>query len=199
MVEHSKRRSRRQSSKGSQALKVLLGPVGVTLLMAIVIAALWWRNRPTYVAFDPSTPVGEAALDSVQTFPSQGQVHVNPGQQVNYDSDFPTSGSHDPVPVLPGVYTQEQPVEKLVHSLEHGNIVIYYEQPGDEAQQTLQSWARQFPGAWDGLVVVPKAGLGESVVLTAWTKKLVLTEFEPQAAASFIDAYRGRGPENPVR
>ncbi|MBW4654300.1 MAG: DUF3105 domain-containing protein [Kaiparowitsia implicata GSE-PSE-MK54-09C] len=199
MVEQSKRRSRRQPSKKSQALKMLLSPWGVAILMVIVIAALWWRNRPMYVAFDPSTPAGEAALDSVQTFPDQGQAHVNPGQSVDYDSDFPTSGPHDPVPVMPGVYTEAQPPEQLVHSIEHGNIVIYYEQPGDEAYQTLQSWARQFPGAWDGLVVVPKAGLGESIVLTAWTKKLVMPEFEAQAAASFIDAYRGRGPENPVR
>ncbi|PZO09992.1 MAG: hypothetical protein DCF25_21065 [Leptolyngbya foveolarum] len=86
-----------------------------------------------------------------------------------------------------------------MHSLEHGNIVVYYDQPGTEATKALESWANQFSGAWDGVVVTPKAGLGESIVLTAWTKQLNLTEFEPEAAASFIDENRGRGPENPVR
>ncbi|NJL86481.1 MAG: DUF3105 domain-containing protein [Leptolyngbyaceae cyanobacterium SM1_1_3] len=47
--------------------------------------------------------------------------------------------------------------------------------------------------------MVPKAGLGDKIVLTAWTKKLVIPEFDPQAAATFIDEYRGRSPENPVR
>jgi hypothetical protein len=47
--------------------------------------------------------------------------------------------------------------------------------------------------------VVTHEGLGDGVVLTAWTKKLVLPEFQPEAAATFIDTYRGRGPENSVR
>ena len=180
-------------------MTLLLGPVGIAAVMVAVIGGLWWRNRPESVAFEPNTTIGEAALASVQTFPDQGQAHVSPGQKVNYDSDFPTSGPHDPEPTLPGVYTEAQPLEKLVHSLEHGNIVIYYDQPREEAMKALQSWAKQFPGLWDGLVVVPRPGLGESLVLTAWTKKLVMPEFDPAAAATFIDAYRGRGPENPVR
>ena len=43
------------------------------------------------------------------------------------------------------------------------------------------------------------AGLGQSVVLTAWAKRLDLDRFDPAPAAAFIDGYRGRGPENPVR
>ncbi len=52
---------------------------------------------------------------------------------------------------------------------------------------------------WAGIVVTPKSGLGETVVLTAWTRVLRLKPFEPEAAAAFIDAFRGRGPERPVR
>jgi hypothetical protein len=167
--------------------------------MVALLGGLWYRNRPQTVAFEPNTSVGEAAMAAIETFPDQGQAHVSPGQAVNYDSDFPTSGPHDPNPVLPGVYTQEQRLEQLVHSIEHGNIVIYVDQPGQAAMDTLTAWASEFPGLWDGLVVVPKAGLGEEIVLTAWTKKLILPKFEPEAAATFIDTYRGRGPENPVR
>lgn len=199
MVEQTRRRSRRQPSKGAKVLSIMVGPVGIAALMVAIIGGLWWRNRPESIAFEPNTTIGEAAMASVQTFPDQGQAHVRPGQRVNYDSDFPTSGPHDPEPTMPGVYADPQPPEKLVHSLEHGNIVIYYDQPGEATMTTLQAWARQFPGLWDGLVVVPFEGLGEEVVLTAWTKKLVQPTFEPEAAATFIDAYRGRGPENPVR
>ena len=35
--------------------------------------------------------------------------------------------------------------------------------------------------------------------MTAWRKRLRLKTFDASAAAAFIDAYRGRGPENPVR
>ncbi|HSM82249.1 MAG TPA: DUF3105 domain-containing protein [Nodosilinea sp.] len=193
------RSKRRRTAGSASALSLIFGPVGIAVLMAALIGGLWYRNRPQSVAFEPNTTVGEAALASIQTFPDQGQAHVAPGQPVNYDSDFPTSGPHDPNPVLPGFYSQEQRLEELVHSIEHGNIVIYIDQPGQLAVDTLTAWASDFPGYWDGLVVVPKPGLGQEVVLTAWNHKLRLPEFEPQAAAAFIDVYRGRGPENPVR
>ncbi|PSR12533.1 hypothetical protein C8255_26510 [filamentous cyanobacterium CCP3] len=197
MAEHSK--SRRRKAQGPNILAIVLGPIGITVLMVAVIGTLWYRNRPEQVAFEPDTTIGETALVSVQTFPDQGRAHVEPGEPVDYDSDFPTSGPHDPTPVMPGVYTDVQRPEQLVHSLEHGNIVIYYDQPEAETKKALVSWAEQFSGPWEGIVVVPKAGLGQEIVLTAWTKKLVMPEFDPQTAATFIDQYRGRGPENPVR
>ncbi len=42
-------------------------------------------------------------------------------------------------------------------------------------------------------------GLGSDLVLTAWTKRLRLASFDAPLAAAFVDAYRGRGPEHPVR
>ncbi len=192
------KRSKRRSTKAT-ALSVIFGPLGIAALMVALLGGLWYRNRPQSIAFEPNTTVGETAMAVIETFPDQGQTHVSPGQAVNYDSDFPTSGPHDPNPVLPGVYSQEQRLEELVHSLEHGNIVVYIDQPGQTAIDTLTAWTTEFSGSWDGLVVVPRPGLGEEVVLTAWTKKLILPKFEPEAAATFIDTYRGRGPENPVR
>ncbi len=42
-------------------------------------------------------------------------------------------------------------------------------------------------------------GMGKRVVLVAWTKLLRLRKFDAASAAAFIDAYRGRGPEQRVR
>ena len=193
------RRRRNQPGFGAKARSILIGPVGALLVIGGLGGALWWQNRPQHVEFTPETAAGQEALNQVETFTDLGRTHVTPGQPVNYDSDFPTSGPHDPTPVSPGFYSEPQRPEMLVHSLEHGNIVVYYDQPGEEAIQTLQSWVRQFSGPWDGLVAVPRPGLGEEVVLTAWTKKLVTPEFDPAASATFIDEFRGRGPENPVR
>lgn len=203
MNEQSKKtkasKSRRRTSKRANGLGLILGPVGLAVVMVGAIAFLWYRNRPAQVAFDPDTAAGKAALNTVESFPDEGQKHVEPGEPVDYAKDFPTSGPHDPTPVGPGVYAEAQRPEQLVHSLEHGNIVIYYDQPNSKTMQTLQGWADEFTGDWDGVVVTPKPGLGKRIVLTAWTKQLNQTEFDPQAAASFIDEYRGRGPENPVR
>ena len=112
---------------------------------------------------------------------------------------FPTSGRHDPVPTAPGVYRAPQRPAQLVHALEHGNVVIYYDTPGPEALATLKDWAGLYGGQWDGVVVAPMDGLVGDLVITAWTKTRRLRSFDAALAAAFIDAYRGRGPEHPVR
>ena len=76
---------------------------------------------------------------------------------------------------------------------------IYYDRPGPDAISTLEDWTSLYTGHWDGVIATPSPGLGKAVVLTAWRKKFELERFAPAASAAFIDAFRGRGPENPVR
>ena len=142
---------------------------------------------------------GQAALAKVETFPNDGQEHLPLGTPNRYRTDPPVSGNHWPIWADPGRYTQAIPNEALVHSLEHGHIVIYIDRPNAEGVRLLTLWANMYRGMWDGLVVVPRANLGTGVILTAWTKMLRLPDFDPAAAAAFIDQFRGRGPENPVR
>jgi hypothetical protein len=142
---------------------------------------------------------GQAALTRVEMFPNDGQDHVPVGSPVRYRTDPPVSGNHWPVWADPGRYNQAVPNEALVHSLEHGYVVIYIDRPNAEAVRLLTLWSNLYRGMWDGLVVVPKANLGGGVILTAWQRMLRLNEFDAAAAAAFIDQFRGRGPENPVR
>ncbi len=174
-----------------------LGMIGLLLLGGLA----WWiyQQGQAYAAFQEAVRRGQPALNRVETFPEEGRAHLLPGERANYRMDPPTSGPHSSESVPPGFYTTEQPPERLVHSLEHGLVVIYYDDPGPEALRTLEAWARMFTGPWDGVVVVPKRGLGRAVILTAWTRMLRLESFDANAAAAFIDAFRGRGPERPVR
>ncbi|MCP4327660.1 MAG: DUF3105 domain-containing protein [Alphaproteobacteria bacterium] len=118
---------------------------------------------------------------------------------IAYDRDFPTSGPHSPTWTVPGVYDRPQAKSELVHALEHGHIVVYFDRPSPEAWRQLTDWAGLFSGKWDGLVVTPYPGLDETMVMTAWNRTLRLDAWNGMVAAAFIDAYRGRGPENPVR
>src|SRR5262245_59267371 len=53
--------------------------------------------------------------------------HVQPGEShTPYNSDPPTSGEHYPVPAQAGFYTEALPDEQLVHNLEHGYVIIWY-------------------------------------------------------------------------
>lgn len=143
-------------------------------------------------AYDPNHP----AFRDIVSEKSLGNQHVD--RPVDYGTEFPTSGPHSPTPAKPGFYDKPVAPEQLVHSLEHGNIVIYYDKPGEAALTQLHKWTEQFLDAWDGVIAVPHGGLGEGVVLTAWQHRLALPKIDTRAAF-FIDAFRGRGPENCIR
>lgn len=173
---------------------------GVVVLAVLVGGYFWWQSRQTAQAFEGLVAAGKASLAAREiTYPDAGRGHSNIGVSIVYATDPPTSGVHWPNWTEPGFYTRPEPKEKLVHALEHGNIVIYYDQPPAEVLSQIRAWQRRFTGAWDGLVVVPKQGLGQTIELTAWIKLLRLETWDAALAAAFIDAYRGRGPENPVR
>lgn len=137
----------------------------------------------------------------IETIPaaSDSNQHLPTGADYDYGTAFPTSGPHSGSWTAAGFYTEAQPPTELVHALEHGNVVIYYDQPGETVRMRLRDWARAYSGQWNGIVAAPSPGLGEQIVLSAWEKRLVLSRYDEEKAAAFIDAFRGRGPEHPVR
>ncbi len=185
------------SAKGSGRINMVLGAVA---LAAVVAGGLYlWQLQQAGSHFELLVAEGQPALARVETTFDHGGGHLGPGQGHSYGTAFPTSGIHDRVPTDPGFYTTPQRATQLVHAVEHGHIVIYYEDPGAEARDTIEAWTTLFGGNWDGVVAVPSSGLGKAVVLTAWRKILKLDSFEPATAAAFVDTYRGRGPEKRVR
>lgn len=203
----SKRRTKSKSEKsiawggaagsGTRVTNLTLGVLTVAVLLGG--AAYWWQGHSAKSGFLDLANSGQAALTQVETFPNDGRKHLQPGEHYSYASSTPTSGPHDPFPTAPGVYVTPQPPTKLVHALEHGSVVFYYDRPRPEVMDQLRDWAALYSGTWDGIVVAPLPGLGEMVVATAWQKRLNLSPFDAAAAAAFADAYRGRGPENPAR
>jgi hypothetical protein len=171
----------------------------VVIAVIIVVAGFWWMSSSAKKEFLALAMQGEAALAGVRREPSLGRTHLRLGETQTYTSRFPLSGPHHPVPTEPGFYDFTQPPIQLVHALEHGHIVIYYDEPGADALETLKQWADLYGGPWDGIVLTKMPRLGERIELTAWTRQLGLRTFDAATAAAFIDAYRGRGPEHPVR
>ena len=191
------------AKSGRFTVSALLTPkafvIGIFLLAGAIVVPSWLASDASEGAFDRLALAGRGSLGQVMSHRNLGAAHVAQGRTVLYPSRFPTSGNHWPRPLSPGFYTSAQRSEMLVHSLEHGNVVIYYETLDAGAEESLREWAKLFTAAWSGVIVVPKPGLGKAIVLTAWTRSLRLDRFEPKAMAAFVDAFRGRGPEHPVR
>lgn len=149
-------------------------------------------GHETLFQYDANHP----AYKDIQKEESLGRDHIE--GPIDYGTDFPTSGPHNPVWTEPGFYNKPVDLENLVHALEHGNIVIYYDDPGDATMKLIRGWTDKYQSQWDGVVAVPHEDLGSRIVMTAWQHRLELAKMDVRASF-FIDAFRGRGPENRVR
>ncbi len=172
-----------------------------TLLFLPVLVGAYFllKGKAPGDDFAALAAAGAARLGDTAVPVLENRGHLPLGQEVNYATPTPASGPHSPRDVEPGFYDALPSRTLLVHNLEHGDVVIYYDRPGPEVLATLRRWARRFDQPFQGLVVVPLEGLGAKVVLTAWGQHLELSPFDPELAAAFIDRYRGRGPERKVR
>ena len=195
------KRKRKPKTAPAKTVPARRWPVVVAVIAALAaaVAWMWYSEQQVERAFLAHAERGRAALAAVVRPPGEGGGHLAPGQRAGYRGDPPTSGIHDPDWVTPGVYESPRIREKLVHSLEHGMVVIYYDAPPAASLATLKDWAGLYGAPWSGIVLVRKPGLGEAVILTAWRRLMRLDSFDAAAAAAFIDAFRGRGPEHPVR
>jgi len=141
-------------------------------------------------------------LNGVEFLPDEGQEHVPDDTRVLYKTEPATSGRHYAKWLPPGVYEEDKTKpELLVHNLEHGNIVIYADRDqlakGD--LESLQKLPLKYGGQWDGVVLVTRKGMPAPVILTAWRAKMPLKIYDAKKIDDFLDAFRGRGPENPIR
>jgi hypothetical protein len=131
----------------------------------------------------------------VEDVEDHGRSVLTRNSAYEYGDPFPTSGPHDRDWVEAGFYDSPRAPTLLVSALERGVVVIYYDKPQPSALETLRDWTALFHGDRDGIVVVAYPGLGREIVLTAWDKRLRLPQFDPGAAAAFIEAFRGHGAE----
>jgi hypothetical protein len=145
----------------------------------------------------------EALLSDVEQFESEGVEHVEPGTEVDYERVPPTSGTHYDTTVSPGFYESEQSLGALVHNLEHGHVVVYYDPAGldAEAERQLREHADTYTAAWGSVVVVPnpRDDPRADYVLTAWRHRLLMDDYDDDVVEAFLAEFLGRGPENPVR
>ncbi|MFC7096976.1 DUF3105 domain-containing protein [Halobaculum marinum] len=145
----------------------------------------------------------QQVIADVESFPNQGNEHVQRGTQVDYDTRPPTSGPHYAGTVQAGFYEEAQPMGDVIHTLEHGAVVAYYDPDAitETARENLQTWGRSFTGTWQSFLAMPYPYDDPETpyALTAWRHLLRMGEYDEAAVRAFCAEYLGRGPENPVR
>lgn len=124
-------------------------------------------------------------IEGVVVFPEQLRDHDPEFRHPSTDLP-PVGGTHHPIWVNCGVYTEAVPVELAIHSLEHGAIWITYQPELDAAAiTTLQNLTK----GQTHILVSPYPGLQSPIVLSAWARQLELDSPDDPRIAEFITAY----------
>ncbi|MBI5300628.1 MAG: DUF3105 domain-containing protein [Chloroflexi bacterium] len=191
-----KQREQRQRQRAAQTKRRKLFMIGGGVLASVLIVGFVgfqiFAPRPTPT---PTAPLAAGECAPVQSFPSTGETHLNPGQTPpSYTETPPTSGLHDPNALPDGISStpaDNASISRGVHSLEHGRIVIYYNDLSATEITALENIVK----SERKVIVAPWADLKEQVALTAWTRLQTCNGVNEQAIRSFISAYRDKGPE----
>jgi hypothetical protein len=129
----------------------------------------------------------------------EGRTHVEPDKTVEYKTNPPTSGNHDPQPAADGVYSApptSKTTKNFVHTLEHGRIEVQYDP--SLPKQRIDQLGGLFNDDPYHMVLFPNRGMDYQVAATAWGHLLGCKQVNDRvfdAIRAFRDRYRDQGPE----
>lgn len=139
----------------------------------------------------------EAANCELEEPREEGNDHVPPSTDVEYEANPPTSGDHYAVPADDGAYVEPPETGALVHTLEHGRILIQFDPTvPDQVKGDLKALYDEDPYH---MVIAPNAtDMPHEVAATTWNRSLGCREMNDEvfdAIRAFRDEYRDKGPE----
>lgn len=145
-------------------------------------------------------------LEGEVRFSPQGNAHIEAGgpNTFAYNSMPPTSGPHYGSLAAWGVHSEPVPYESLVHNLEDGGIVIYYQCADGcpEIRDALVAIVKPLADMGRNIVLTPNVpqwtdgsashqDIGAPIVLTAWNRTLSLESVDEDRIRAFIAKYHG--------
>jgi uncharacterized protein DUF3105 len=179
---------------------VVLG-IAVLAVVAVVVFA-GGGSKDSSVDATKLAADAKAAGCSFQSFPSEGRTHT--ASTVNYKTNPPTSGNHNPTPAQDGFYRagNTPPKENFVHSLEHGRIEFQYKPNAPAAQVTMMRRLAEEPlngsAGYHVLFFENNTEMPSEFAATAWTKSITCPQMTTQSVGAmreFRKAYTDKGPE----
>ena len=143
----------------------------------------------------PKTPtsMGSAVCQNLQAMQDEGRDHLKPGEPTPvYKSVPPTSGTHNPQWYPAGVYDKNADITQLIHSLEHGYVILFYNGiPQDQIDQLVRI---QQSDPYK-LSVAEYPNMPQKVALAAWGNLQNCEGVNEQVIRSFVAQFRDHGPE----
>ena len=227
--EKERRRKEREAleaaARQSAARRKRLGIVGIVVAAAVAVGVIGFAiassggdgdgggggggadgggetaSAPTFDVNDLDE-AAKAAGCTVTRHRNEGDDHVT--ESVKYNTNPPTSGSHDPQPAQSGEYPADGPpdVEQSIHSLEHGRINVQYK-PGSPPERIaqLRGMVEESVKGSEGyktLLFQNQTNMTHAVAATAWTRSVTCPEWNDKvfdAIRAFRVEFVDKGPE----
>ena len=201
LAEQARKAQQRQSSRRANLVTAGIAAVVIVAVVALVLS----DNAPTTISVPDGVAASAAGCNDVEQFAEQSRDHIDLGAEHDpYNSSPPTSGPHYGTPADPGFYPNPLEPEQLVHNLEHGQIVIWYdpEAPasavdGIQALVENANQRAQNSGLVEPLLAAPFEGLdsGFGYALAGWRNLQSCESYSRAAIDDFRAELQGRGPE----
>lgn len=155
-----------------------------------------------YLAWKQSQPIPKTG----KAIPLQGAQHIPVGQPHEpYNSNPPTSGPHYADPAQAGFYDEAPVDEHLVHSLEHGYVILWYNcsalsdgqcsQLKSQIKEVMQAAGTSSITQTSKLIAVPRQKMDTELALTTWERLDAFDAFDRQRILNYIKAFRDQAPE----
>jgi len=220
------REQREAASKAEQRRKQLIGygAGGAIVLVAVIVAVVLLGggggsssasgdvlpDGGSYPEPRDDVPVPAAAKAAdceLKSFPAKSREHLTDlSEKVEYASKPPTSGRHYQEWPEDGAYEDPPDVKELVHSLEHGRILIWFKKnlPADQRAALKKYYDDD---SYQMFLIPDMTGMKYAVAATAWNRDpepngtgqlLGCMKYSDEiftAIESFKDENRSRGPE----
>jgi hypothetical protein len=169
VIDQMRRDQKRAERRRTIAVIVACAVVGLIIIGAAAIPLIRQNKAASGSLSDIGTAKGSAGCQDVVRKKASGtQVHKPEGTPITYGDAPPAFGPHYPTPAAFGrkFYTVDDrpPVAQLVHNLEHGYTLLWYDATvaGEGSQLTdVKAIASKFEGK----------KLGDKFIAAPWTSK----------------------------
>jgi hypothetical protein len=172
---------------GGRRLALTVGVVAVIAVCAVLLVVLAGRGAEETADVGPLGAGG--VPEGTVEVPIDAATHVS--GDVDYDTQPPAGGPHDPAWQNCGVYAEPVRAEHVVHSMEHGAVWITYG-PARIGAADIEDQL----GGRPYVVVSPLPQLGAPVVATAWGYQLQLDGLDDPRLDAFMRQFV-QGPQTP--
>ena len=189
-AKQSKKDQRQQARARRRQLTGLATSVVGLAVLALLGFGAWNLLRPK-----PGQSVALQARTHIQVSDSHEPYDTNP----------PTSGPHAGT-VPANFYDVAPPDENLVHNLEHGYVIIWYDCATLDGTQ-CQNLKSEIKGVMDRaksvviasdikkLIAVPRSQMDARIALTSWGRIDKLNAFNETEIMEFVNDFREQAPE----